>query len=122
MRDVTKMPFKHSSYKSPKGGFIFGEKPLPFREDFIYYKPYYSSFSRIFMSIRNAGTETLDRIKKLERIRALGVNPFATRFAVSETIADLLKKHPPKIDEGTLSPFRVIDEIIQNPTENVALA
>jgi|GEM_PF-4996777 len=33
--------------------------------------------------------ESLDRIKKLDRIRALGVNPFATRFDVNTSIAEV---------------------------------
>lgn len=32
------------------------------------------------MSQPNYSTETLDRIQKLNRIRTLGVNPYATRF------------------------------------------
>ncbi len=51
------------------------------------------------MSETNYSTETLDRIKKLERIRALGINPFATRFDTTHQIGDVLTKNPPKIEE-----------------------
>lgn len=47
----------------------------------------------------NHSTETLDRIKKLERIRALGVNPFATKFATSESIGAILDAYPAKLEE-----------------------
>ena len=43
-------------------------------------------------------TETLDRIKKLERIRALGVNPFATKFDTTHNIGNILAKYPSSID------------------------
>lgn len=50
------------------------------------------------MSSPDYSTETLDRIKKLERIRALGVNPFATKFDTSENIGNILSKYPSSID------------------------
>ena len=43
-------------------------------------------------------TETLDRIKKLERIRALGVNPFATKFDMTNSIGEILLKYSSNID------------------------
>ncbi len=51
------------------------------------------------MSIPTYSTETLDRIKKLERIRALGVNPFATKFDVTHQIGQVTHEHPAKIEE-----------------------
>ena len=33
--------------------------------------------------------ETFDRIARLERIRALGVNPYATKFGMNTDIATL---------------------------------
>ncbi len=51
------------------------------------------------MSETNYSTETLDRIKKLERIRALGVNPFATKFDMTDSIGNILAKYTPKIEE-----------------------
>jgi lysyl-tRNA synthetase class 2 len=74
------------------------------------------------MSTPDYSTETLDRIKKLERMRSLGVNPFATRFSTTHTIWDILAKNSAKIEEGTLSPFRSIEEVIPAPTSEIALA
>ena len=51
------------------------------------------------MSTPNYSTETLDRIKKLERIRALGVNPFATKFDTTHQIETILRTHKPKLEE-----------------------
>jgi hypothetical protein len=51
------------------------------------------------MSTSNYSTETLDRIKKLDRIKHLGVNPFATRFDSSHPIGSILSKHRTKIEE-----------------------
>ncbi len=69
-------------------------------------------------------TETLDRIKKLERIRALGVNPFATKFDTTHNIGNILAKYPSSIDIewGAKSTFRAVEEIIPAPTSGVALA
>lgn len=50
------------------------------------------------MSSPDYSTETLDRIKKLERIRALGVNPFATKFDTTHNIGNILSKYPSSID------------------------
>jgi len=51
------------------------------------------------MSTPSYSTETLDRIKKLERIRALGVNPFATKFDATDQIGNILTRHPSKLGE-----------------------
>jgi lysyl-tRNA synthetase class II len=51
------------------------------------------------MSTPNYSTETIDRIKKLDRIRSLGVNPFATKFDMTNTIGDILARYPAKIVE-----------------------
>jgi lysyl-tRNA synthetase class II len=51
------------------------------------------------MTTPDYSSETLDRIKKLERIRSLGVNPFATKFDSTHQISDILAKNPAKIDE-----------------------
>ncbi len=74
------------------------------------------------MSDTHYSTETLDRIKKLERIKTLGVNPFATRFDITSAIGAILTKHAAKIEEWTASPFRAVEEIIPAPTGDVALA
>lgn len=66
--------------------------------------------------------ETLDRIKKLERIRALGVNPFATKFESTHQIREILEKYPTKLEEGESSPFRSVEDVILNPTTEIALA
>lgn len=74
------------------------------------------------MSTPNYSTETLDRIKKLERIKALGVNPFATKFDATHQIGEILTKYPTKIEEGQTSSFRAVEAIIPAPTGDVALA
>lgn len=76
------------------------------------------------MSTPDYSTETLDRIKKLERIRALGVNPFATKFDTSENIGNILSKYPSSIDIqwGVKSTFRAVEDIIPAPSSDVALA
>jgi hypothetical protein len=38
------------------------------------------------MSTPNYSGESIDRIRKLERIRSLGVNPFAYRYDMTEAI------------------------------------
>lgn len=69
-------------------------------------------------------SETLDRIKKLERIKSLGVNPFATKFDMTNTTGEILAKYPSSIDieGGVKSEFRAVEEIIPSPTSDVALA
>lgn len=76
------------------------------------------------MSTPDYSTETLDRIKKLERIRTLGVNPFATKFDTTENIGNILSKYPSSIDIkwGMKSTFRAVEEIIPAPTSDFALA
>ena len=74
------------------------------------------------MTTLDYSTETLDRIRKLERIRALGVNPFATKFDTTHPIGEILSKQKAKIEEGETSPFRPVEEIIPSPTSDVALA
>ncbi len=56
---------------------------LPFPSLFVYWE---GNFIIYFMSTPDYSTETLDRIKKLERMRSLGVNPFATRYSSTHTI------------------------------------
>lgn len=70
----------------------------------------------------NYSNETLDRIKKLERIRALGINPFAVRFNSTDQIGDILKKYSSSLADGETSPFRDIETIIPNPEKSVAVA
>ena len=74
------------------------------------------------MSTQNYSTETLDRIKKLERIRALWVNPFATKFDTSNQIGQILSLYKAKIEEGETSTFRSIEEVIPAPKSDIALA
>lgn len=74
------------------------------------------------MTTPNYSTETLDRIKKLERIKALGVNPFATRFNATNQVQEILGKYPTKIEEGQVNPFRAIEEVIPTPTGDVSIA
>ena len=74
------------------------------------------------MTTLDYSTETLDRIRKLERIRALGVNPFATKFDTTHPIGEILSKQKAKIEEGERSPFRPIEEIIPSPMSDVAIA
>ena len=74
------------------------------------------------MSTPNYSTETLDRIKKLDRIRALGVNPFATKFDTTHQVGQISLMHKPKIEEGEISPFRGVEEVIASPKDDIALA
>ncbi len=74
------------------------------------------------MSTPNYSTETLDRIKKLERIKTLGVNPFATRFSATNQVQELIGKYPTKIEEGQSNPFRPVEEVIPAPTGDVSIA
>lgn len=70
----------------------------------------------------NYSNETLDRIKKLDRIKALGVNPFAIRFDTTHQIGELLKEHKSSLAEGETSPFKDSEEVVKNPTTNIRLA
>lgn len=74
------------------------------------------------MSTSQYSSETLDRIAKLDRIRSMGVNPFAHRFDITNSIAKISESYPAKLEEGKASPFRVIEEIIPSPTTEVAIA
>ena len=95
------------------------------------------------MSSPDYSSETLERIKKLERIRALWVNPFATRFDMTSSIGQIISsfhKELSRSDWGFLHPennlsshllaidplsqegMRTIEEIIPNPRSDVALA
>lgn len=74
------------------------------------------------MSTVNYSTETLDRIRKLERIKTLGVNPYATKFDITHQIGQVLANHPAKIEEGQTSSFRAVEDIIPTPVSEVALA
>ncbi len=74
------------------------------------------------MSTPNYSTETLDRIRKLERIKSLGVNPYATKFDITHQIGQILGNHPAKIEEDQTSPFRAVEDIIPAPVSEVALA
>ena len=76
------------------------------------------------MSVPNYSTETIDRIKKLERIRALGINPFATRFDITKQIISISTENPSSIDieNGDVSTFRSVEEVILSPKEDVAIA
>ena len=74
------------------------------------------------MSTPNYSTETLDRIKKLERIRSLGVNPYATKFDMTHQIGQILTHHKAKLEEWEVSSFRSVEDIIPTPTSDVAIA
>lgn len=76
------------------------------------------------MSTTNYSNETLERIKKLERIRALGVNPYATRFDISHQIQEIISRYPSNIDieKGETSQFRSVEEVILAPTGNISIA
>ncbi len=50
------------------------------------------------------------------------MNPFAHRFDISSSIGKISESYPAKLEEGTNSPFRVIEEIIPNPTSEVSIA
>lgn len=74
------------------------------------------------MNTQHYSNETQDRIKKLEKLRAFGINPFATRFDTTAMIADILASHPSSLSEGSASPFRDIEAIIAAPNSSVRLA
>ncbi len=50
------------------------------------------------MSTTNYSNETLDRIKKLERIRSLGVNPYATRYNITSPIVSISDQYSSNIN------------------------
>ena len=76
------------------------------------------------MSTSDYSTETLDRIKKLERIKALWVNPFATRFDITHQIWQISSEYPTNIsiENGDTNPFRTVEDVIINPTETISFA
>lgn len=74
------------------------------------------------MSTPNYSNETLDRIKKLERLKDLGVNPFATRFDATHQIADILKNYTSSLSEGENSPFRDVETVIAEPNATIKIA
>ncbi len=74
------------------------------------------------MSVPNYSNETLDRIKKLERLRDLGINPFATRFDTTHQIEQIIAKHASSLTEGETSPFRDVEAIIAEPNATIRLA
>lgn len=74
------------------------------------------------MTTPNYSTETLDRIAKLDRMRALGVNPFATKFDTTDQITTIVARFPAKLEEGAVSTLRDVETIIAAPTSHVALA
>lgn len=76
------------------------------------------------MSTSDYSTETLDRIKKLERIKALWVNPFATRFDITHQIWQISSQYPTNIsiENGDANPFRTVEDVIVNPTETISFA
>ena len=60
--------------------------------------------------------EVQTRIAKVERMKALGVNPFAHRFSTSHQIGEVV---------NTLSQteaLRTVEDVIATPTDTVALA
>lgn len=78
------------------------------------------------MSALNYSTETLDRIKKIERIRALGVNPYATKYDLSHQIGQIISLYPsnidPTIQDSNTPRLRSIEEIIPAPTRDITIA
>ena len=76
------------------------------------------------MSTPVYSTETIDRIKKLERMRTLGVNPYATRYETTHSISAILNEFPSSIDPtapGEHS-FRPIESIIPAPVATHSIA
>ena len=63
------------------------------------------------MTTPNYSNETLDRIKKLEKIKDFGVNPFATKFDANHQIAQILEKFKSSLDEGETSPLRDVTDV-----------
>ena len=74
------------------------------------------------MSTPNYSNETLDRIKKLDRIKALGVNSFATRFDITHQIGQIILKNSSSLAEGATSPFRDVESIIAEPNTTIRVA
>lgn len=74
------------------------------------------------MTIPNYSNETLDRIKKLEKIKAFGVNPFATKFDATHQIAQILEKFKSSLDEGETSPLRDVNDVVAAPKTEFSVA
>lgn len=74
------------------------------------------------MTTPNYSTETLDRIKKLERMRTLGVDPFATKFDTTHQIGQIISAHKTKLDEDESSPLRTVEDVIPAPKNDIAIA
>ena len=75
------------------------------------------------MSNPNYSTETLERIKKLERIKSMGVAPFATKYDSTRQIWDINREFQAKIntEAGDMSPFRSVEEVIRRlPLKQIA--
>lgn len=62
----------------------------------------------------NHSDEVQTRIQKLNRIRALGINPFANKFATSSSIAE--------VNTIGSAGLRSVEEIIPNPVPTVHIA
>ena len=74
------------------------------------------------MSTPNYSGESIDRIKKLERIRSLGVNPFANRFDTTHQIWAINSQYSAKLEEWKNSPFRSVEDVIATPTSDISIA
>ncbi len=74
------------------------------------------------MSTPNYSGESIDRIKKLERIRSLGVNPFANRFDTTHQIWAINSQYRAKLEEGATSPFRSVEDVIATPASDISIA
>ncbi len=74
------------------------------------------------MSTPNYSGESIERIKKLERIRSLGVNPFAYRYDTTQTISSINSQYIAKLAEWENSPFRTVETIITTPQGTISIA
>lgn len=74
------------------------------------------------MTTPNYSNETLDRIKKLEKIKDFGVNPFATKFDANHQIAQILEKFKSSLDEGETSPLRDVTDVVASPKSEFSVA
>ena len=116
------MPFNHSSKNPLKRGFFLS--CIFFAFFILFYildKIFYLTHT---MSPTDYSSETLDRIKKLDRIRTLGVNPYATRFDITDQIISITSKYQSNIntETGEMNPFRSVEEVIISPKDDIALA
>lgn len=94
---------------------------MPFPLLLIYWRGFFINF---IMSVSTYSTETVDRIKKLDRIRSLGVNPFATKFNTTSPIASITQEYTSNIDieNWATSSFRSVEEVIATPNDEIAIA